>query len=302
MPSRLLRVAAPLALAAATALGGCAAAGPQDGRMPVVASFYPLQYAAEQVGGTHVRVTNLTKPGAEPHDVELGPRDVITVAKARVAIFEKGFQPAVDDAVSQQATDNALDVSRTARLTRGAAASEDGRAGATDPHFWLDPERYADVVDAIADRFSAVDPAHRSDYAANAAALRARLHALDGQLRNGLDSCRQRRLVTSHSAFGYLARRYGLTQVGITGLTPDAEPSPTALARVARMVRDQGVRTIYAETLASPAVADTVARETGARVAVLDPIEGLTKASAGRDYIEVMQANLRTLRDGQDCA
>ena len=325
MPSRRLHLATPLpavaarvvaaraaaagvaaaSVVAATALGGCAPAAPRDGRLPVVAAFYPLQYAAEQVGGDHVRVTNLTKPGAEPHELELGPRDVLTVAKARVAIYEKGFQPAVDDAIAQQATHNALDVSRAARLDLGLPAADviggHESGGTTDPHFWLDPTRYADVVSAIAERFSAVDPAHRSDYVANAAAFRKRLAALDTELRDGLASCRQRRLVTSHSAFGYLARRYGFTQVGITGLTPDAEPSPTALARVSRLVRDRGVRDVYAETLASPAVADTVARETGTRIAVLDPLEGLTKASAGHDYVQVMQANLRTLRAGQDC-
>jgi zinc transport system substrate-binding protein len=274
--------------------------------MPVVASFYPLQYAAEQVGGKHVQVTSLTKPGAEPHDLELGPRDVVTVGKAKVAIYEKGFQPAVDDAIAQQGGDHALDVSRAARLDLRFTPIEEGvshaeEAGATDPHFWLDPTRYAAVVGAIAERFSAADPAHKSEYEANAKAFTARLASLDGQLRDGLATCRQKELVTSHNAFGYLARRYGMSQVGITGLTPDAEPSPTALAKVTKLVRDHGVRTIYAETLASPAVAQTVARETGAEVAVLDPIEGLTGASAGSNYIEVMQANLRALRAGQDC-
>ncbi|HEX8973659.1 metal ABC transporter substrate-binding protein [Oryzihumus sp.] len=294
MPSRLLRLAAPLALVAATALGGCAPATAADGRVPVVASFYPLAYAAEQVGGPHVRVTNLTKPGAEPHELELGPRDVLTVAKARVAVYEKGFQPAVDDAVAQQATDNALDVA-------GAAHLDLHLQGGTDPHFWLDPTRYAAVANAIADRLARVDPAHRADYAANARSFTTRLAALDTTMRQHLASCRQRQLVTSHSAFGYLARRYGFTQVGITGLTPDAEPSPSALAAVARLVRSSGVTTVYAETLASPAIADTVATETGAHVATLDPLEGLTAHSAGRDYFTVMQANLRALQAGQDC-
>ena len=106
--------------------------------------------------------------------------------------------------------------------------------------------------------------------------------------------------MTSHAAFGYLADAYDLHQEGITGLSPEAEPSPAALARIARFVEDEGVRTIYAETLVSRD-ADTLARETGARVAVLDPIEGLTDESAGDDYFEVMRANLSTLRAGQEC-
>ena len=308
----LARVAIPV-LAGAIAMGsaGCAAGSPRggagSGRLATVASFYPLQLATAEIGGDHVSVLNLTKPGAEPHDLELTPRDVGAVSKARVVVYEKGLQPAVDEAVAQEAPDRALDVSAAAALDLTFTPVESGEqhadaAGSVDPHFWLDPVRYSAVAQAVADRLTSLDPAHRADYAANAKAFRGRLAALDRDVRTGLAHCASTSVVTSHNAFGYLAQRYGLTQVGITGLSPEAEPEPAKLAEVATYVKAHDVTTIYAETLVSPAIADTVARETGATVARLDPIEGLTDSSAGRDYFEVMRSNLATLRAGQGCS
>jgi zinc transport system substrate-binding protein len=138
-------------------------------------------------------------------------------------------------------------------------------------------------------------------FTTRAVALRGELQALDDDYRAGLAGCASTDLVTSHEAFGYLARRYGLTQVGISGISPDEEPSPARLAEVARFVRDHGVTTVYTETLVDPAIAATVVRETGARTAVLDPLEGLGSRSAGADYLGVMRSNLATLRAGQRC-
>ena len=157
------------------------------------------------------------------------------------------------------------------------------------------------VAVALAARLSTVDPTAASAFATNLAVLTRDLGALDDDLRAGLADCASGELVTSHAAFGYLARRYGLTQVGVTGLTPEAEPDAGQLAEVAAFVRAHAVRTIYSETLVSPAVADTLARETGARTAVLDPVEGLNQESAGSDYLAVMRADLATIRRGQPC-
>jgi zinc transport system substrate-binding protein len=308
MPSARL-AAVPLALAAVAALSACGPGGAaaSGDKLPVVASFYPLQLAAEQIGGAHVQVTGLTKPGAEPHDLELTPGDVVTVAKAKVVVYEKGLASAVDQAAQDQARDTALDVSPAAHLDLTYTPIESGQsqadaAGSTDPHFWLDPTRYSAVAQAIADRLATADPAHKADYEANAKSFEGKLSALDREFRSGLATCRRKDLVTSHNAFGYLAKRYGLNQVGITGLSPDAEPSPAVLADVAAYAKQHGVTTIYAETLVSPAIADTVARETGARVTVLDPIEGLTSKSAGHDYFGVMRSNLKALQAGQGCS
>ncbi len=306
-------VLAPV-LVATTALSGCAGGGPDGGpagtagTVAVVASFYPLQYAAQRVGGDAVTVTNLTRPGAEPHDLELSPKDVAALSDADLVVYLSGFQPAVDDAVEAQAKGAGFDVGPTARLDLAAPGAEpagqgsaDGEHPGVDPHFWLDPTRLADVGDAIAERLGAAAPDRVATFTANAAALRNDLTALDTELRTGLASCTSKNLVTSHRAFGYLARRYGLTQVGITGLSPDAEPDAATVARVSGFVRRNGVRTIYYETLVSPAVAETVATEAGAKTAVLDPIEGISDASAARDYRGVMRANLASLRAGQPC-
>lgn len=301
-----------LSIAMVSACGATGGRGADDGRLDVVAAFYPLQYAVEQVGGQHVAVQGLTKPGAEPHDLELSPRQVATIAEADVVVYESHFQPAVDAAVRQQATKTALDVSPAARLDlvavedsheHGAETEEEHAAhGARDPHFWLDPMRYADVGDAIAARLAERDPANAAAYRANAAAFRASMTTLDGEFRTGLKTCAVDELVTSHAAFGYLSQTYGFHQESITGLTPDAEPSPAAMAELTRHIRETGARTVYAETLVSEDVARTLARETGARLAVLDPIEGITSASAGRDYPSVMRANLKVLRAGQECS
>ncbi len=286
------------------ALTGCGGSSPSadsaepagaDQKVQVAASFYPLQWVTEQVAGEAAEVMSLTPPGAEPHDLELGPREVAAVGEANLVVYLSGFQPAVDEAVEQEAADSALDVTQAAQLVRTTSG--------TDPHFWLDPARLADVGDAVAGRLSRIDGAgsDSAGYRARAADLRARLEALDAEFRAGLSGCAGTDLVTSHTAFGYLAERYGMQQVGITGLTPDAEPSPQDLAKVAAHVRANDVHTIYYETLVSPDVADTVARETGAATAVLDPLEGLTGDSAGDDYVSVMRSNLATLRDGQPC-
>ena len=311
------------ALAAAGLLSACGSGSSEGtaggsapgGKVSVVASFYPIEFAVQQVGGDHVTVTSLTKPGAEPHDVELSPKDVTAVAEAGLVVYAKGFQPAVDTAVDQEGRQHAFDVATVANLDLAAPPEAEAHVGddthtdapqdpaaAKDPHFWLDPQRYAAVASAIGQRLGEADPANAATYAQNATAFTATLTGLDAEFRSGLASCTRKDLVTSHAAFGYLSDRYGFTQVPIAGLSPDVEPSAAQLAQVADFVKAHGVTTIYAETLVEPAFAETVAKSTGAHVATLDPIEGLTSTSAGHDYVEVMRSNLATLEAGQGCA
>ena len=323
MTSRRLLVAAPLAIAA-LALSACGSAGDTAAnkagdkgadKLAVVASFYPLQFATQQIGGDHVAVTSLTRPGAEPHDIELTPKDVATVSKAKLVVYESGLQGAVDKAVESQGGDRGLDVAPAANLdllfqpavgadpvVTSAEKSGKNAPGTTDPHFWLDPQRYSDVAKVISERLSKIDPANRADYELNAKAFEDKLATLAGEFTTGLANCQRRDIVTSHSAFGYLAERFGMLQIAINGLSPDQEPRPAELAAVATYAKAHGVTTIYAETLVSPAIAQTVAQESGARMATLDPIEGLTDASSGKDYFEVMRANLKALQAGQGCS
>jgi zinc transport system substrate-binding protein len=292
-------------LAAALVLSGCGsgAFGAQNkggrdgaGRLEVVASFYPLQFAAAQIGGSHVKVTSLTKPGAEPHDLELTPQDVGTVSKASLVVYEKGLQGAVDQVVGTQGGDRGLDVVPAANLNLRVAG------GTADPHFWLDPQRYSSVGKLIAARLSSVDPANKADYEQNAKVFDSNLAKLSEEFTTGLATCKRKDIVTSHSAFSYLAQRFGMKQIAINGISPDQEPKASELAAVSTYARANGVTTIYAETLVNPAIAQTVARESGATMATLDPIEGLTKASAGKDYFGVMRSNLTALRAGQGCS
>lgn len=304
-----------LTAAALVLTAGCGsddAAG--DDGLQVLAGFYPLEWAAERVGGDRISVEALTPPGGEPHDLELTPRDVASVEDADLLVYLAGFQPALDEAADAAGGDHVWDVGSAADLLSGEGhdhGDEESGEGAddhgqeddvADPHFWLDPVRLADVGDALADRLTELDPEGADTFAANAADLRADLESLDAELRTGLADCAVDTLVTAHDAFGYLAERYGLEVVGINGLSPSQEPSPAQLAAISRLVAERGVTTVYTEALVDPAVAETVASEAGVRTAVLDPVEGLNDDSPGKDYLEVMRANLATLQAGQSCS
>ena len=327
------RSAAAAATASLLLLAGCGGSGGQDGTagegdgLTVVAGFYPLEWAASRVGGDRVEVSSLTAPGAEPHDLELTPRDVAGVSDADLLVYLSGFQAAVDEAAEAQAGDHAWDAAEAANLSLSSEghdhehgeeehAEEEHAEGeeehadeahsegeeSTDPHFWLDPTRLADVGDALAEQLTELDPDGAETFEQNAAALREDLESLDQEMTEGLGSCAVDTLVTSHDAFGYLADRYGLEVVGISGLSPSTEPSATQLAEMSTLVAERGVTTVYTETLVDPSIAETVASEAGVRTAVLDPLEGLTDESAGDDYLAVMRANLATLQEGQSCS
>jgi zinc transport system substrate-binding protein len=292
------------ALALLSGCGGAAAGAPSSnkagGKLHISTSFYPLQYVTARITGDRAVVSSLTPPGAEPHDLELTPKDVAKISDADLVVYLGGFQPAVDDAVKTEAKHHAENVAPAAHLDR--TVTEQGEGTGTDPHFWLDPQRLSAVATQIEQRLAQLDPAGATTYQTNLTSLTADLNTLDAEYRAGLAHCANQDLVTSHQAFGYLSERYGMTQVGISSLSPDAEPNPAVLARVADFVRKNDVRTIYYETLVSPAIANAVAGDTGARTAVLDPIEGITNKSQGRDYFEIMRANLKNLEEGQPCS
>jgi zinc transport system substrate-binding protein len=276
----------------------------ESGKISVVASFYPLAEAAQQVGGDLISVENLTPPGVEPHDLELAPDDIEAIATADVIVYlGGGFQPAVEDAVSQ--AEDAVTVDALKAVDTNEAPPSEAEEGLTvDPHVWLDPARYEEVVRTVADALSESDPANESTYDANADAYIAKIAALDDDFRAGLADCQRTTIVTSHEAFAYLAESYGLTEVGITGLSPEAEPSARRLAELKDLVEKEGITTIFAEELVSPKVAETLADEAGITVEVLDPLESLTdeQVAAGEDYVSVMRENLAILRGALDCS
>ena len=334
MPRRFL--ALTTLLVTATLLGSCGDSSDggssdrgngDDARLRVVTAFYPLEYAAQQVvyGIDGVTVETLTGPGVDAHDLELTPRQVGSISEADVVIFSAGMQPAVDEAVSAQAADHSFDTTTVADLVErtpgghedhdheangdeeehddhGDEAHEGHDHGPLDPHFWLDPQRYAAVGEAIAEELATVDQDNADAYRSNAEAFSADLRELDQEFATALASCEQDTLVTTHAAFGYLADRYGFHQVGITGITPEAEASPARMAEIVREVEELNVSAVYAESSLGGDLAEVIAAETGAQILVLDPIEGITGDSPGQDYGAVMRANLDSLRQGQECS
>lgn len=315
-----------LAALVAVSLTGCAALTGEDetangvGSGTVAAALYPLAYVAERVAGDALDVENLTSPGGEPHDLELGVRETALVTDAALVVHVSGLQPAVDAAVAENASGDVLDAADVVDLLpvedeheheHGEEhAEEDGHEGHEgheghdhgdhDPHFWLDPLRMAELGDAVADRLADLAPDGAETFRANAADLRADLEELDAEYAAGLAGCARDTVVTNHDAFGYL-EKYGLHLVSITGLSPDAEPSPAALADLQELIREEGVTTVFSENLVSPETAEVLARDAGVGTAVLDTVEGLTDDTADEDYGSLMRRNLAALQEANGC-
>ncbi|WP_405618266.1 metal ABC transporter substrate-binding protein [Streptomyces sp. NBC_01511] len=295
---------------AADSEGG--AGGRSGGKLAVVTSFYPMQYLAEEIGGTHVDVSTLTKPGVEPHELELGTRQAAQLGEADYILYLKGIQPAVDEAITAAGVKNTVDAASLTTLEKhGAEDGHDhgedgheheadhghegeGEAG-TDPHIWLDPVKYTEVAKGVGASLEKADPDNAAAYRKNTTALVERLTTLDTAFEQGLADTATKTFITTHSAFGYLAERYGLTQESISGLSPESEPSPARIKELRSVADRDKVGTVFFETLVSDKTAKTVAADSGLRTDVLDPVEGITDRSKGADYVEVMESNLAAL-------
>ncbi|MBT2413228.1 zinc ABC transporter substrate-binding protein [Streptomyces sp. ISL-12] len=309
-----------IAVAAVTALGlgtlsACssdsaeASGGGDGGKLDVVASFYPMQYLAEQIGGDHVNVTTLTEPGQEPHDLELSTKQTAELGEADAVLYLKSLQPAVDEAVAQSGVKTKIDAAALTELENHgdvehdhggeeehAESGEEGSESTLDPHVWLDPVKYAEIAEGVATALEKADPDNAADYKKNAETLTTKLDGLNTAYENGLKNTDTKVFFTNHAAFGYLAERYGLTQEAITGLDPESEPSPARIKELQTEAKADGVTTVFYETLVSDKTAKTLAKDAGLKTDVLDPLEGITDKSEGEDYIEVMQSNLEALK------
>lgn len=311
-----------------TACGTTATKG--SGRLDVSVSFYPIQYLVEGIGGEHVQVTSVTPGDVEPHDYELSPKEVSDLGKADLITYVKGFQGSLDEAVEKVSGPTVVDLSGSVNLVSHAgghhthdhaehehehehghndAAGHDhddhehtDAAGhehtATDPHFWLDPQRMVLAAQAVAAALTQADPEHAADYQAGLAAVTEQLNHLDASYSTGLQTCERRTIVTNHAAFGYLAERYNLSQTSISGVDPESEPSPADLAKVKKVVQETGTTTIFTEERVSEKTAQVVAQETGVTTAVLSPME--VRPQAG-DYPAAMEANLSALKTALAC-
>ncbi|MFG3548301.1 metal ABC transporter substrate-binding protein [Streptomyces sp. NPDC047725] len=305
---------AALGLGTLSACSGDSAAAGNTDKFDVVASFYPMAFLAEQIGGDHVNVTSLTAPGQEPHDLEVSTKQRAQLEESDAALFLKGLQPAVDEAVTQSGIKTKIDAATLTSLEAhgdeaGGHAEEEhagdehghdhdhgDEAGGKDPHIWLDPVKYAEVAEGVGKAFEKADPDHAADYRKNTEALVKRLGELNTKFETGLKDTRTRVFITTHAAFGYLAERYGLTEEAISGLDPESEPSAARIKELEKTARADGVSTVFYETLVSDKTARTVAKDAKLKTDVLDPIEGITGKSRGDDYFQVMEANLKALQ------
>ena len=287
-----MRYVAALLLLLGTA--GCSGlSDSSNDEIRVATAFYPLQYVAERVAGGLATVENLTQPGAEPHSLELNIQQTATISRADLVVHESGFQPTVADSIEQNATGVVVVVTEVIEL-------RDFPDGQADPHFWQDPLRMATLGDRVAERLAEVDPDHAGTYAANAADLRSDLESLHDDYASGLADCERTTIVVSHDAFGYL-REYGLTIEPVAGLSPDSEPTAAALARLQRLIRSDGITTVFSERLVSPRLTQSLASDTGITTAILDPIEGLSDADSADDYLSLMRDNLAALELANGC-
>jgi zinc transport system substrate-binding protein len=299
-------VAAAGALAALSACSTDSAAAGNTDKFDVVASFYPMAFLAEQIGGDHVHVTSLTQPGQEPHDLEISAKQTAQLQESDAVLYLKNLQPSVDDAVSQSEIKTKIDAAALTSLEEhgnevgGHAAEHDDEhgeeSGGKDPHIWLDPVKYSEVAKGVGAAFEKADPDHAADYKANTAALVKKLDALNTQFKDGLANTGTKVFITTHAAFGYLAERYGLTEEAINGLDPESEPSADRVKDLEKMAKADGVTTVFYETLVSDRTAKTIASDAGLKTDVLDPIEGITEKSRGKDYFSVQEANLKALQ------
>jgi zinc transport system substrate-binding protein len=275
----------------------------RGGGLSVVAGFYPVFEAAVRLAGDRADVLDLTPPGAEPHDIELSPRDVDDVLDADLLLYlGGGFQPAVEDLAARREGPS-IDLLEGLPLLEGASEEgEDHPEGDADPHVWLDPLLMARVVDRIAEGLSEVDPAGSQEYVRRAEKFVDELRELHSEFDLGLATCDRRLLVTAHEAFGYLADRYGLQQEAIAGLSPEAEPDPRRLAELADLVRSTGTTTVFTEELVSPEVAQTLAREAGVATDVLDTLESAPEEGGeGPGYVDRMRSNLGSIARALGC-
>ncbi|MFC5955879.1 metal ABC transporter substrate-binding protein [Streptomyces pratens] len=309
IPTAAVTAVTALAMGTLSACSSDSAAAGNTDKFDVVASFYPMAFLAERIGGGHVNVTSLTQPGQEPHDLEISAKQTAQLEETDAALHLKGLQPNIDEAIGQSGVKTKIDAATLTTLETHGAGDTHGHEGeggheghshetegGKDPHVWLDPVKYAEVAEGVGKAFEKADPDHAADYRKNTETLVGELNALDTTLEAGLKNRKSDVFITTHASFGYFAERYGLTEEAINGLDPESEPSAARVKKLAETARADGVTTIFYETLVSDDTAKTVAKDAGLKTDVLDPLEGITDSSRGDNYFEVMESNLKALQ------
>lgn len=278
-------------------------------KLKVMATVYPVYEFVRQVGGDKVDVSMLVPIGAEPHDWEPSAKDMIKLKEAKAVFFHgAGFESWSSKLLSKDnlGGSQAIEVSKGLPLLKQDHEEEPGHSHSqghshdqdTDPHVWLDPVLAQQQVRIIAAALGAIDATNKDYYEANAQRYIAELETLHQEFQAAMSQVNQRSFITNHAAFGYLAARYNLKQLSIMGLSPDAEPTPDKMAKLVTLVREHKIKYVFAETVVSSKLAETIARETGAKVLLLHPIDQLTESEwkTGQNYLSIMRANLSNLK------
>jgi len=272
-----------------------------DEKMLVLASFYPVYFFASEIGGEHANVLNITPAGAEPHDYELSARDIANIERSSILILNGDDIESWASSIKENISSKTIVVEAAYGLTNKIL--NEGGESVLDPHVWLSPELAEKMTDAILEGFTKADPENAQVYIANANILKLDLSMLDKEFENGLSQCKKNNIITSHAAFGYLAASYGLSQIAIAGLSPDAEPSIQQLREMVDFAKNNDVKYIFFESLASAKLSEVLAGEVGAKTLVLNPLEGLTKddIAKGKNYFTEMRNNLNNLQIALEC-
>lgn len=271
-------------------------------KISVTTSFYPLYFFTSEIGGKYADVKNITPASAEPHDYEPTAQDIARIEKSSLLVLNGGKLEAWGNKIKDDLKGTNVIVVTTGDALANQTVVEEGQS-IQDPHIWLSPPLAKKEVKTILDAFIKIDSKDKDYFTVNANKLMGKIDNLDKEYKTGLASCKQKDIITSHAAFGYLAKHLGLTQVPISGLSPDSEPSPKQLANIADFARKNKVKYIFFESLVSPKLSETIASEVGAKTLVLDPIEGISddNIKAGIDYSTIMQSNLKNLRLALEC-
>ncbi|HEL2471493.1 TPA: zinc ABC transporter substrate-binding protein AdcA [Streptococcus suis] len=289
-------------------LGACGnSTASEDGKLNIVTTFYPVYEFTKQVAGDEANVDLLVKAGTEVHGYEPSAKDIARIQEADAFVYEnENMETWVHDVEGSIDTEKVNVISATEGMLllpggeeehEGHDHSEEGHSHAYDPHVWLSPERAITLVENIRDSLVAKYPEKKDAFETNAAAYIEKLDALDAKYSETLSVAKQKYFVTQHTAFAYLALDYGLKQVSITGVAADEDPTPSRLAELTEYINKYGIKYIYFEENASKSVAETLAKETGVQLDVLNPLESLTDEDMknGKDYISVMEDNLTAL-------
>ena len=308
-----------LSLVGATALlAGCGAAGSttentESDKLQVVTTFYPMYDFTKQVAQDDAEVSMLLEAGMEVHSFEPSSQMIAEIQDADVFIYNSPeMETWVPDVLASIDTSDMVVICASDAITlleyEGEAHAHDheseekganaGHSHTVDPHVWLDPVLAQTEVSTIAEGLAEADPDNAEDYLENAGIYNGKLNELDEAYRAAFEGTENRTFVTQHAAFAYLAARYDLNQISVTGLNAEVEPSAAALATLSDYVKANNILHIYFENNASSQTAETLAEEVGVELAVLSPLEGITEEDQkkGSDYISVMLDNLEALK------